>query len=40
MNVGDQVRVVANLKRNLLRVGWLEPTAVLDSVTRGKTLRN
>jgi hypothetical protein len=40
MEVGDQVYAVAAVTRILLRVGRIEPSALLDAVTRGKTVRN
>jgi len=36
MDVGDQVYAVAALIRNLLRVDWVEPSAVVEAVARGK----
>jgi hypothetical protein len=35
MEVGDQVYAVAALTRDLLKVGWVEPTVALDEVTGG-----
>ena len=40
MGLRDQVYAGAALTWNLLRVGLVEPSAVLDAVTRGKTVRN
>jgi hypothetical protein len=40
MEVGDQVYAVAALTRNLLGVGWVEPSEVLDAVARGKMVIN
>jgi hypothetical protein len=40
MEVGDQVYAVAALKRNLLGVGWVEPSEVLNAVARGKIVIN